>query len=149
MPTPGDTTDLSPVVRHSTRVVVLLRGDLLPWQELNITAFLMSGVALSSADMTGAPYVDGDGNEYLPMLRQPVLIYSADAEQLAQARSKALSRGMAMSIYTHDLFATGDDDANRAAVAAVPAGELDLVGIAIHGPKNAVDRLTKGLAKHE
>lgn len=128
---------------------MLLRDDLLPWQALNVTAFLMSGIATSAPDMTGAAYVDGDGYEYLPMLRQPVLVFSANAEQLAQARATAQARDMAMSIYTHELFATGDDGANRAAVAAVPAAELDLVGIAVHGPKNAADRVTKGLPKHE
>lgn len=137
------------IVRHKTRVVVLLRDDLLPWQELNITAFLISGIANSTDDMTGDRYFDADGNEYLPMLRQPVLVFSASSEQLKNARAKAHSRGMAMSIYTYELFSTGDDESNRAAVATVRADDLDLVGIAIHGPKNAVDRITKSIPRHE
>lgn len=40
------------------------------------------------------------------------------------------------------------DDANRAAVAAVPAEALDLVGIALHGPRNVVDRIAKGAVFH-
>lgn len=107
-------------VRFDTKVVVVLRDDLLPWQELNVTAFLMSGIATSAEDLVGQNYRDGDGNDYLPMLRQPVLVMSADAEVLAKARTKALGRGMPLAVYTEDLFATGHDAANRAAVAAWP-----------------------------
>lgn len=126
----------------------MLSPDLLPWQELNVTSFLMSGIATSGAGLVGEPYRDGDGNEYLPMLRQPVLVFTADAVALAAARTKALERGMALAIYTRDLFSTSDDEANRAAVAAVASADLDLVGIAVRGPRNAVDRLTKAASKH-
>lgn len=136
-------------VRFDTKVVVVLRDGLLPWQALNVTAFLMSGVATSAPDLTGEPYRDQDGNDYLPMLRQPILVMSASAETLAAARTKALSRGIPLAVYTYDLFATGHDAANRAAVARVPAAALDLVGIAMRGPRNAVDKCVKGARMHE
>jgi len=139
---------LDAVPRFDTKVTVLLRDDLLPWQELNVTAFLMSGIATSQADLTGEPYRDGDGNEYLPMLRQPVLVFSADAEKLSSARAKAHSRGLAVAIYTRELFSTDHDAQNRAAVAGVAAEDLDLVGIALRGPKNIVDRIIKGARMH-
>jgi hypothetical protein len=82
------------------------------------------------------------------MLRQPVMVLAADARQLATARAKALDRGLALAIYTHEMFSTGHDAANRAAVAAVAADELDLVGIAVRGPRNGVDRIVKGMRKH-
>jgi hypothetical protein len=53
-----------------------------------------------------------------------------------------------LAIYTAELFASGDDEANRAAVAAVPTAHLDLVGIALRGPKNVVDRIVKGSQMH-
>lgn len=46
------------------------------------------------------------------------------------------------------MFATGHDAANRAVVAAVPGDALDLVGVAVHGPKNAVDKIFKGARLH-
>ncbi|MCB1465452.1 MAG: DUF2000 family protein [Nitratireductor sp.] len=135
--------------RFDTKVAVVLRDGLLPWQELNVTAFLMSGIATSAPDLTGEPYLDADGNAYLPLLRQPVLIFSADADLLNKARAKALERGISIAIYTRDMFATGHDAANRATVSAVSANNLDLVGIALRGPKNAVDRILKGAHKHD
>jgi hypothetical protein len=135
--------------RFDTKVVVLLNSDLAAWQELNVTAFLMSGIAVSSSDLTGEPYRDGDGTGYLPMLRQPVLVMTGDLALLQTARAKAIAReDMSLAIYTRQLFATGHDEANRAAVAAVASADLDLVGIALRGPRNAVDRITKGARLH-
>jgi hypothetical protein len=56
-------------VRFETKIAVLLREDLLPWQALNVTAFLASGVAGTMPELVGEPYRDGDGTEYLPMFR--------------------------------------------------------------------------------
>jgi hypothetical protein len=135
-------------VRFDTKVAVVLRDDLLPWQELNVTAFLMTGVATSAEQLVGEPYEDADGRRYLPMLRQPVLIYTADAATITAAHGKALERGMAMAIYTRELFSTAHDGANRAAVRAVPTADLDLVGIGVRGPRNAVDRILKNARMH-
>lgn len=49
---------------------------------------------------------------------------------------------------TSDLFGTGNDRDNRAAVRAVPRSALDLVGLAVHGPRNAVDKIVKGARLH-
>lgn len=46
------------------------------------------------------------------------------------------------------MFATGHDEANRATVRTVAGPELDLVGIAVHGPRNAVDKILKGATLH-
>lgn len=145
---PAAITDSSPF-RFDTKVAVVLRDDLAAWQELNITAFLMSGIATSDAGLVGESYRDHDGTAYLPMLSQPVLVMTADAALLARAREKAAVRDdVALAVYISELFATGHDEANRAAVAAIPADHLDLVGIAVRGPKNAVDRLIKGARMH-
>ena len=133
-----------------TKVVVVLGENLASWQELNVTAFLLSGIATSEPDLVGEPYVDADGVRYLPMLRQPVLVMTADAELLSRARAKASARDdVALAIYTRELFGTPHDAANRAAVASVASDDLDLVGIALRGPRNVVDRIVKGARFHD
>ena len=134
-------------IRFDTKIAVVLRDDLLPWQELNVTAFLVSGIA-ANPELLGEPYEDADGQRYLPLLRQPVVVLTADAATLSRAHAKVVSRGLPLAIYTHEMFSTGHDAANRAAVAAVPTDALDLVGIAVHGPKNAVDKSLKGSRLH-
>jgi hypothetical protein len=138
----------STAVRFDTKIAVLLRDDLQPWQRLNVTAFLVSGMAGTRPDLVGEPYADADGTPYLPMFRQPVLVFEGSKETLTSAHAKALGRGLAVSVFTADLFATGHDAANRAAVRAVPRDQLDLVGIGLHGARGAVDKCVKGARMH-
>ncbi len=53
-----------------------------------------------------------------------------------------------LAIFTDDLFATPHDEANRAAVAAVSADELDLVGLALHAERKTVDKILDKLRPH-
>jgi len=117
-------------------------------QRLNVTAFLVSGIGRQRQEVIGEPYADADGTEYLPMFRQPVLIFEASKETLVRSCAAAVSRGVARSVFTADLFATGNDRDNRAAVRAVRRADLDLAGIAVHGPRNAVDKIVKGARMH-
>jgi hypothetical protein len=135
-------------MRFDTKIAIAVRADLEPWQKLNVTAFLASGIAASAEDVMGKPYEDGSGNTYLELFRQPVVVYSADGLTLSQAHQRALARGLPMAVYTMDMFATGHDDDNRAVVRAVPAGELRLAGLALHGPRNTVDKVFKGATLH-
>jgi len=131
-----------------TKVAVLIRDDLLVWQKLNVACFLAGGLVGQFPILTGEPYVDASGREYGPLIRQPVLVFAADASQLGKALQRAEQRGLRPSIYTAGLFATGNDDDNRAVVAALATDMLDLAGIALHGPKKTVDKVTDGLRLH-
>ena len=98
--------------------------------------------------MIGEPYADADGTPYLPMFRQPVLVLEGPKEVLTAAHGRALSRALPRAVFTSDLFTTGNDRDNRAAVRAVPKDQLDLVGLAVYGPRNAVDKVLKGARMH-
>ncbi|MEU6787490.1 MULTISPECIES: DUF2000 domain-containing protein [Nonomuraea] len=135
-------------MRFDTKIGIVVRADLAAWQKLNVTAFLSSAVAGGVPGLMGEPYEDGSGNSYLPMLRQPVLVYTADLEGLRGVREKAVGREMDVAVYIEEMFKTGHDADNRAAVRAVEADELALVGVAVHGPKNGVDKVLKGLTLH-
>ena len=135
-------------IRFDTKIAIAVRADLEPWQKLNVTAFLASGIAANAEDIMGKPYEDGSGNTYLELFRQPVVVYGADGHTLSQAHQRALARGMPMAIYTMDMFATGDDDDNRAVVRVVAAPDLQFAGLALHGPRNAVDKVFKGATLH-
>ena len=135
-------------MRFDTKIAVVLRDDLAVWQKANVTAFLVSGIAGTAPETVGERYTDASGNSYLPMFRQPVLVLVADAAGLRRAYERAMQRGVELAIYTHELFATGDDDANRAAVGAVPVEELDLVGIAMRADRRLVDKVVDKLLPH-
>jgi hypothetical protein len=135
-------------VKFDTKVAVLVRDDLETWQRLNVTAFLVSGITAAHPQLVGEPYADADGTAYLALLGQPVVVLEASAETLKQAHARALGRELSLSVYTREMFSTGWDEANRAAVAAVPRDELDLVGLAVFGPRNGVDKTVKGARLH-
>jgi hypothetical protein len=135
-------------MEFDTKVAVVLRDDLAVWQRVNVAAFLVSGIAGTVDGVVGEPYRDGSGQEYLPMFVQPVLVYQADRAALRRAFDRALERGVTPAVYTHDLFETNHDAANRAAVAAVPTEELDLVGIAFRADRKTVDRVVDRLRFH-
>ena len=135
-------------MRFDTKIAIAVRDDLAVWQQLNVTAFLASAVAGGCPEVIGERYEDGSGHLYLPMFRQPVLAYAASAQALSDVHGRALAREMDIAVYIEDMFKTGHDADNRAAVRAVAAGEMPLVGLAVYGPKNAVDKIFKGFPLH-
>ena len=131
-----------------TKVAVVLLEDLPVWQKANATA-LVTGIAGSTPGLVGEAYVDGSGNRYLPMLRQPILIYAADGMGIRRAYERAMARDVEeLAIFTRELFSTPHDAANRAAVAAVQAAELDLVGLALRADRRIVDKVLYKLRPH-
>ncbi len=135
-------------MQFETKIAVVLREDLAVWQKANVTAFLVSGIAGTDPSTVGERYRDASGNTYLPMFRQPVLVYAADSAGLRRAYDRAMRRGLELAIYTHELFTTSHDEANRAAVGAVNAEDLDLVGIAVRAERKAVDKVVDKLRPH-
>jgi hypothetical protein len=135
-------------MQFDTKLAVVIREDLAVWQKINVAAFLVSGIAGTDASLVGEPYVDGSGERYLPMFRQPVLVFAADAPGIRRAYERARARDVELAIYTAELFATGHDEANRAEVAAVQSDELDLVGIAMRADRKLVDKVVDKLRPH-
>jgi hypothetical protein len=137
------------VTDFDAKVAVVVRDDLAPWWALNVTAFLMSGIAAhAGAAAIGEPYRDADGREYLPLLAQPVLIFSADRAKLHTVRERARRRQVPLALYTGDMFRTANDADNRAAVRAVATVDLDLVGLALRAPHRDADAVLRGLKRH-
>ena len=137
------------VTDFPTKAAVVVRDDLAAWQRLNVTAFLTSGlVGAAEADAIGDVYRDADDVTYLPLLVQPLLIFEASAEQLQRARARAASRGVAVAIYTAEMFSTGNDAENRAAVRAVPTEALGLVGLGVRAGHRDADAVLRGLRRH-
>jgi hypothetical protein len=105
-------------------------------------------VTAAYPELVGDTYRDADGHEYLPMLGTPVMVMVADGDRLAMIRERAATRGLRIGVYTADLFATGNDVDNRAAVAGVATEKLDLVGVAVAGERRVVDKVVKGATLH-
>ena len=130
------------------KIAVAVRDDLAVWQKLNVTAFVVSGIGTREPELNGDPYVDGSGGVYLPMLGIPVLVFGGDGAGIRRAFDRALARDLMVSVYTEDLFATGNDVDNRAAVAGVATDDLGVAGFSVAGEGKQVDKVFDRLKLH-
>lgn len=125
-----------------------VRDDLETWQKVNLTAFVVSGLGTEHPALMGEPYVDGDGRVELSKFGIPVLVYAGDVDGVRRAFLRAVGRELSVSVYTDELFSTGNDVDNRAAVAAVGTDELSVAGFAVAGERKQVDKVFDKLRFH-
>ena len=96
----------------------------------------------------GAAQFEVDATHYLALLVQPVLVFEGTAAKLQTVRDRAERRGVPIALYTTEMFTTGHDASNRAAVRAVTTAELDIVGVALRAPHRDADAVLRGLDRH-
>jgi hypothetical protein len=135
-------------VPQQNKIAMVVRYDLPIWQKLNVVAYLASGVAAGRDGVIGEPYQDASGQRYLAMFGLPVLVFAASADEMDTVRRRCAERELPIVIFTDELFSTYDDEANRAAVRAVESDKLALAGIGLHGRRQVVDKVLKGLRLH-
>lgn len=131
-----------------TKFAIVVRQDLEVWQKLNVTAFLTSGIVAEAPGIIGEPYIDGDGNTYNRLSIQPVIVLAADQETLTRIHRRGMDRGVRLSLYIEDMFETGHDEANRAAVLRRGVDDMTIVGLAMRDDRKVVDKVTKGARMH-
>ena len=131
-----------------TKIAIVLREDLATWQKLNVTAFLTSGIVGSSEGLWGERYEDAAGNTYNSLVVQPMIVLSADTDAIQAIYRRAMERRVRLSLYIQDMFTTGHDAANRAAVRQYLPEAMNVVGLALRDDKKVVDKVTKGARMH-
>ena len=131
-----------------TKIAIVVREDLAAWQKLNVAAFLTSGVVGASEGLIGEPYEDAASNRYNALAIQPMIVLSADGETIKTIYRRAMERGVRLSLYIEDMFATGHDAANRATVKQYRPEAMNVVGLALREDKKLVDKITKGARMH-
>lgn len=65
-----------------TKIKIALKEDIPTWRQLNVTAFLISGIG-GTQNIVGEEYKDASGNKYLPMSKQPIMIHKWSSEELS------------------------------------------------------------------
>jgi hypothetical protein len=134
---------------YDHKIAIILSGDLLDWQKLNVTAFLASSVAIQFPETHGQPLVTASKSTFLPFLKHPLLVYRADGpSEVRKAFARARERGVHLGIFTRPLFATKNEQENVAEIARLPDEEHELVGIILYGENKSVDKALKGLKFH-
>lgn len=136
-------------MRFNNKIAIVIKNDLLDWQKLNVTAFLASSIAIKHPQTHGHPFVNASSSEYLPFIKQPILIYGAeDEEQMVRAFSRAKERELSIGIYTDPLFATKNEAENHTVFGKYTDEDQELVGLAIYGDSKIVDKALDKLKLH-
>ena len=131
-----------------TKIAIVLLSSLMTWQKLNVTSFLTSGIIGETSSLIGEKYVDKSEYQYLALNRQPVVVLEAELSGLKKIHARILERSLNCSLYIEDMFATGNDEANRSTVKNYNSEDLPLVGLALREDKKIVDKVTKGAKLH-
>ena len=135
-------------MKFNTKIAIVLHDELEIWQKLNVTAFLTSGIIGKKTDLIGDTYKDRSGVLYSSLNREPIIVLAADFALLKLIHKRAVDRSVEISIYIKDMFATGNDEANRETVALYETEALPLVGLALREERKIVDKITKGTKLH-
>jgi len=133
---------------HPTKVGIIIWGDLLTWQKLNVAAFLSTGVGAADPGNIGQEYEDAAGSRYLPLIKQPIFIYAATKEQLVRTKNRAHTRDVKPAVYVEGMFQTDNDLDNRALVQALTDEAQAIVGLAIRADRKTFDKIVHGLKLH-
>jgi len=135
---------------YDKKVAMVIYDSLLPWQKLNVAAFLASSIAIKFPETHGDEFVTADQVRFLPFLKNPILIYKAEtAEKLQRAFARSRDRDLAIGIYTNPLFETRSGEENVSLIAKNTVNKLDLAGIIVYGENKIVDKALDGLKFHE
>ena len=131
-----------------TKIAIVLLSSLMTWQKLNVTSFLTSGIIGETSSLIGEKYIDKSEYQYLALNRQPVVVLEAELSGLKKIHARILERSLNCSLYIEDMFATGNEEANRATVKNYSSEDLPLVGLALRDGRKIVDKVTKGAKLH-
>jgi hypothetical protein len=143
----GSITD--PIVDQNEKIAVVIQSDLKEWQKLNVVAFLASSVAIQFPKTRGKSFTNASQSQYLPFIKQPILIYRADTStEINRAYTRAKERELHIGVYTRPLFATKNEDENHIEIRKCTDDQQDLVGIVIYGDGKKVSKALDGLKFH-
>jgi hypothetical protein len=132
----------------SVKTAILLLDRLPSWKKLNVTAFLATGIGDSSPDAMGARYRDGIGREYTRLFEEPIVVFAGSLDTLQKALSVGHEKALVRSACIEAMFQQSDGDSGRKVFQADEPDSLNLVGVALRGPRKHIDVATKYASLH-
>jgi hypothetical protein len=124
------------------RCVVVLDEALPAGLAANAAAVLALTLGATVPGLLGPELVDADGERHPGLIPQGLPILAAPHETLPELRRKALAADVGVIAFPVAGQQTTDYEEFRRHVAAVATAELAYLGILLHGPRRAVNKLT-------
>lgn len=132
------------------KIAIVIKDDLQNWQKLNVASFLASSIAVRFPETHGQSFVNASNSEFLPFIKQPMLIYKADDQsQLDRAFKRAKERDLHIGVFTTPLFSTKNEAENHIEFGKTTDESQDLAGIVLYGENKKVNKALNGLKFHD
>jgi hypothetical protein len=130
----------------SERCVIVVDEALPPGLAANAAAVLALTLGAREPGLVGDDLVDADAHAHPGLIPFGLPVLRAPRGELGDLRARAGEAGLAVIDFPAVGQQTNDYDEVRQAVARTPTEELEYLGVAVHGPRRAVGRLTGRLA---
>jgi len=114
---------------------------------LNTAALLGVAIGHHHENVVGPDTEDASGNPHTGMCAYPIPVLRASTEQLHDLRAEAAARD---GVTVHDMNQVAQRartyEQMSATVSGTKAEDIEYLGLALYGPRSAVDSLTGALA---
>jgi hypothetical protein len=129
----------------TVRCVIVVDEALPPGLAANAAAMVALTLGATVDGLPGADLVDADGSTHPGLIPAGIPILAAPRAVLSELRARAAQHGVGVVDFPVFGQQTTDYEAVLARVARTPAADLEYLGLALHGPRRAVGRLTGNL----
>jgi hypothetical protein len=124
------------------RCVIVLDDDLAPGLAANAAAVLAVTLGATVDGLAGPDLVDADGEVHPGLFEKGLPVLGAARDALPELRGRALAAGVGVIDIPAVGQQTNDYDDVRAYVGRTATADLEYLGLALHGPRRAVSRVT-------
>ena len=124
------------------RCVIIVDAGLAPGLAANAAAVLAVTLGATVDGLAGPDLVDADGEVHPGLFEKGLPVLGAERDALPELRARALAAGVGVIDIPAVGQQTNDYDDVRAYVARTATADLEYLGLALHGARRAVSRVT-------
>ena len=128
------------------RCVIVVDAALAPGLAANAAAVLAVTLGATVQGLAGPDLVDADGQVHPGLFERGLPVLGAARGALPELRARALAAGVGVIDIPAVGQQTNDYEEVRAHVASMATADLEYLGLALHGPRRAVGRVSGNLA---
>jgi hypothetical protein len=127
------------------KIVIVVNKELAQWQVLNTIAHTSAylGHKLGVEFGTGESFITADQVNHPRNSQYPIIILKAKPLQLPKLMSKVRASGLLYHGFIREMIETTDDQQIEKILYAKQDTDIEYLGIAIYGPIEEIDKLTK------
>ncbi len=133
-------------IAPDARCVAIVDEALPPGLAANAVGVRALTLGATAPGLVGEDLVDADGGRHPGLISRGLPVLGAPGGALGALRARALDARLSVIDLPSAAQETTDYDAFRARIAQLATGEISYLGLIVHGPRRAVNKVTGGLS---